>query len=83
MKAKESDIESSSDEDLSDSFHDLSDDGSNISLSDFRPVCRCEEEEAMAGAFLEADFPFWSGKWVSVAFATKTTKKTMLVSTHP
>jgi hypothetical protein len=29
----------------------------------------------MAGAFLEADFPFWSGKWVSVAFATKTTEK--------
>jgi hypothetical protein len=79
----DADIESSSDKDLSDSFHDLSDDESNISLNDFRPVCRHEQkeqEEAMAGGFLESDFPFRSGKWVLVAFATR---NTMLISSHP
>jgi hypothetical protein len=30
---------------------------------------------AMASAILKADFPFWSGKWVLVAFITKKTKK--------
>jgi hypothetical protein len=57
-----------------DSFYDFSDDASNISLNEFRPICQHKEEEqgkAVADAFLETDFPFQSGKWVLVLFATK------------
>jgi hypothetical protein len=51
---------------------------SNIIVNEFRPFHQHEEEEqeeAMADAFLETDFPFQSGKWVLVAFAAKKTKK--------
>jgi hypothetical protein len=35
IKAKERDVESSSDKDLCGNFHDLSDDASNISVNEF------------------------------------------------
>jgi hypothetical protein len=64
MKTKRRYVESSSVKDLCDSFHDLSDDASIISINEIRPIHWHEEEEqeAMADAFLENDFPFQSGK---------------------
>jgi hypothetical protein len=57
MKAKRRDVESSSDEDMYNSFHDLSDNASNITINEFRPIHRHEEEaQAMTDAFLETDF---------------------------
>jgi hypothetical protein len=78
LRKKERDVESSSNEDFCDSFHDFSDDASNISINEFGPLRRLlgeEQEAAMADAFLEIDIPFKSGKWILVAFATKKTKK--------
>jgi hypothetical protein len=66
MKVKRSDVESGSDEDLCYSFHDLSDDASNISVNEFWPLHQHEDEEqeeAMADAFLETDFLSSQGNW--------------------
>jgi hypothetical protein len=47
-------------------------------VNKFRPIRwykEEEQEEAIADAFLETDFPFQSGKWVLFAFAINKTKK--------
>jgi hypothetical protein len=62
---------------MSDSFNDLPDDELTLALMNLGLYVsiRKENKKSLASAILKVDFPFWSGKWVLVAFITKKIKK--------